>query len=97
MLAILADRRLERDRAARRLEHPLDALDRLATSAIAISSAVWLALDHLGQPLGGAPTWPTDSLICTGSRIVRPCSAIARVTAWRIHQVAQVEKRLPLW
>ena len=28
------------------------------------------------------------STTCTGMRIVRPLSAIARATAWRIHQVA---------
>ena len=33
-------------------------------------------------------TWSTT---CTGRRIVRPWSAIARVTAWRIHHVAYVE------
>ena len=27
----------------------------------------------------------------TGMRMVRPLSAMARVTAWRIHQVAYVE------
>ena len=31
------------------------------------------------------------STMCTGMRIVRALSAIARVTAWRIHQVAYVE------
>ena len=31
------------------------------------------------------------STMCTGIRIVRALSAIARVTAWRIHQVAYVE------
>ena len=29
-------------------------------------------------------------------RIVRPLSAIARATAWRIHQVAYVENLYPL-
>ena len=29
-----------------------------------------------------------DSTMCTGIRIVRAWSAIARVTAWRIHHVA---------
>jgi hypothetical protein len=36
-------------------------------------------------------TWTTllsFSTMWTGIRIVRPLSAIARVTAWRIHQVA---------
>jgi hypothetical protein len=39
-------------------------------------------------------TWTTllsFSTMWTGMRIVRPLSAIARVTAWRIHQVAYVE------
>ena len=31
------------------------------------------------------------STMCTGTRIVRDWSAMARVTAWRIHQVAYVE------
>ncbi len=31
------------------------------------------------------------STMCTGTRIVRAWSAIARVMAWRIHQVAYVE------
>lgn len=36
------------------------------------------------------------STTCTGMRIVRPLSAIARATAWRIHQVAYVENLKPL-
>ena len=35
------------------------------------------------------------STMWTGMRIVRPLSAIARVTAWRIHQVAYVENLYP--
>jgi len=35
--------------------------------------------------------------MCTGTRIVRPWSAIARVTAWRIHQVAYVLNLCPRW
>ena len=31
------------------------------------------------------------STMCTGIRMVRAWSAIARVMAWRIHQVAYVE------
>ena len=31
------------------------------------------------------------STMCTGMRIVRALSASARLTAWRIHQVAYVE------
>ncbi len=31
------------------------------------------------------------SYMCTGTRIVRPWSAMARVIAWRIHHVAYVE------
>ena len=30
----------------------------------------------------------STSIMCTGMRIVRAWSAIARVIAWRIHQVA---------
>ena len=33
--------------------------------------------------------------MCTGMRIVRAWSAIARVIAWRIHQVAYVENLKP--
>ncbi len=33
-------------------------------------------------------TRPIVSIMCTGTRIVRLWSAIARVMAWRIHQVA---------
>ena len=36
------------------------------------------------------------STMCTGIRIVRALSAIARVTACRIHQVAYVENLYPL-
>ena len=36
------------------------------------------------------------STMCTGMRIVRAWSAIARVIAWRIHQVAYVENLKPL-
>ena len=35
------------------------------------------------------------STTCAGTRMVRPWSASARVTDWRIHQVAYVEKRWP--
>ena len=35
------------------------------------------------------------SIMCTGILIVRPLSAIARVTDWRIHQVAYVENLYP--
>ena len=33
--------------------------------------------------------------MCTGMRIVRDLSAIALVTAWRIHHVAYVENLYP--
>jgi hypothetical protein len=33
-------------------------------------------------------TWATVSTMCTGTRIVRLLSAMARLTAWRIHHVA---------
>jgi len=33
--------------------------------------------------------------MCTGIRIVLALSAMARVTAWRIHQVAYVENLYP--
>jgi hypothetical protein len=36
------------------------------------------------------------STMCTGMRIVRAWSAIARVIAWRIHHVAYVENLKPL-
>ena len=36
------------------------------------------------------------STMCTGMRIVRAWSAMARVMAWRIHQVAYVENLKPL-
>src|SRR5882757_9851031 len=35
------------------------------------------------------------SIMCTGMRMVRAWSAIARVIAWRIHQVAYVENLYP--
>ena len=35
------------------------------------------------------------STMCTGMRMVRAWSAIARVMAWRIHQVAYVENLKP--
>src|SRR3982751_6362750 len=35
------------------------------------------------------------SIMCTGMRIVRAWSAIARVIAWRIHQVAYVLNLYP--
>ena len=35
------------------------------------------------------------SIMCTGMRIVRAWSAIERVMAWRIHQVAYVENLYP--
>ena len=35
------------------------------------------------------------STMCTGMRMVRAWSAIARVIAWRIHQVAYVENLKP--
>ena len=37
-----------------------------------------------------------DSTMCTGMRMVRAWSAIARVIAWRIHHVAYVENLKPL-
>ena len=36
-----------------------------------------------------------DSTMCTGMRMVRAWSAIARVIAWRIHHVAYVENLKP--
>ena len=36
------------------------------------------------------------STMCTGMRIVRAWSAMARVIAWRIHQVAYVLNLKPL-
>ena len=35
------------------------------------------------------------STMCTGMRMVRAWSAMARVMAWRIHQVAYVENLKP--
>ena len=58
------------------------------SSAAAISSA-------LGSRPSSCTSWRSipitlfsRSTMCTGMRIVRPLSAIARVTDWRIHHVA---------
>ena len=84
---LLADGPLERDGL---LGHPLDLAD-VAGRAVqrrAISSA-------LGSRPSSCTSWRSIpitllsfSTMCTGMRIVRPLSAIARVTAWRIHHVA---------
>ncbi len=56
-----------------------------------------LALELLGHlALHRACTWLIDSTMCTGMRIVRAWSAMARVMAWRIHHVAYVENLKPL-
>jgi hypothetical protein len=89
-LLFLADRLLERDRL---LGHPQDVAD-LAHRRLQLGG------DLLGRRLAPSSwtswrsTWTTllsFSTMWTGMRIVRPLSAIARVTAWRIHQVAYVE------
>ena len=64
------------------------------TSRVVHSSSVAISSGVGSRPscwMSWRSTWMTllsFSTMCTGMRIVRPLSAIARVTAWRIHQVA---------
>ena len=86
-LLLVADRFLERDRRSRVELYRLD--------------LVGLDAGHVGDVLGrrlaaergvrlrsARPIWLSFSTMLTGIRIVRALSASARVTAWRIHQVA---------
>ena len=64
-----------------------------------VSSTEMLAARAVSSMVGSRPfSWSSFletlrsldivSIMCTGMRIVRAWSAIARVIAWRIHQVA---------
>ena len=72
------------------LRHPHDLANllRRQSSATAISSAVGSRPSVWTSWRSTPITLFSFSTMCTGMRIVRPLSAIARVTAWRIHQVA---------
>src|SRR2546422_8282890 len=84
---LLADRRLQRDGLLRDLQH----------LAHLVHGDVHLRRDLLR--VGSRPSSWTSwrevrmsllivSIMCTGMRLVRAWSAMARVMAWRIHQVA---------
>ena len=84
----VADRRLEADRVLDEVEQLLDAL--LGEAALLgelLERRVAVELLRRGSAAQRI-TRRTCSATCTGRRIVRPWSASARVTAWRIHQVA---------
>ena len=87
-VVLLADRLLQRDRLlgdAHDVAHLAHACTRArrraprrsarARAAGSARRSAWISLF-------------SRSTMCTGMRIVRPLSASARVTAWRIHQVA---------
>ena len=73
----------------------LDLLDVMSSSS-AISPERRLAATLGAQLALGAQDLVQLSTTWTGMRIVRPLSARARATAWRIHQVAYVENLKPL-
>ncbi len=64
------------------------------TSSVVISSSSAISSGRGSRPRrwtswrSMCTTLFSFSTMCTGMRIVRALSAIARVTAWRIHQVA---------
>jgi hypothetical protein len=87
---LLADRGLEADRFLGDLEDLVDLVDR----------DLHLLGDLFGRGSRESSCWRCRwvrisllivSIMCTGMRIVRAWSAIARVIAWRIHHVAYVE------
>jgi hypothetical protein len=87
---VLANRRLERDRLA------ADARMRRTLSggqlhALADLLGRRLAAELLHEERDTRSSLFIVSTMCTGTRIVRAWSAIARVIAWRIHHVAYVE------
>ena len=87
-LLLLADRLLERDR---QLRHPEDLADLLGRHLELLGDLVRAAARGPRRWTSWRSMWTTlfsFSTMCTGIRIVRALSAIARVTAWRIHQVA---------
>ena len=61
----------------------------------AISSGVGSRPSSCKSFFAVALSFVSRSIICTGIRIVRAWSAIARVIAWRIHHVAYVENLKP--
>ena len=58
------------------------------SSSCAISSGVGSRPNSWTSWRSMCTTLLSFSTMCTGMRMVRALSAIARVTAWRIHQVA---------
>jgi len=80
-------------RARRVLRHPQD-LAHLFGRHLELFGDL-LRLRFAAEPLDELPLDVHDLVqlldMCTGMRIVRALSAIARVTAWRIHHVAYVE------
>jgi hypothetical protein len=85
-VVLVADRFLQRDRQLR--DARISRTSPTASAAPRRSPRLRLAAQLCTS---WRSTWATRfsfSTMCTGMRIVRALSAIARVTAWRIHQVA---------
>ena len=89
-LLFLADRLLERDRELRHAQDLAHLLGR-HLELVAISSGCGSRPSRWTSWRSMCTTLFSFSTMCTGMRIVRALSAIARVTAWRIHHVAYVE------
>ena len=97
---LLTDRCLQRDRFLRDLDDLADLLGVTSTSwpfdiASAISSTVGSRPSSWRSPRETRISRLIVSTMWTGMRIVRAWSAMARVMAWRIHQVAYVENLNP--
>ena len=84
----VADGRLEADRVLDELEQRPHALEREAALLGDLAAAAARGSASARGSRRARITRRTCSATWTGSRIVRPWSASARVIAWRIHQVA---------
>ena len=84
---MVADRLVERQRLAGHLDDAAGVVERHA-GPLGDFFRIRLAAELLDEVGGHRPDRPIVSIMCTGRRIVRLWSAIARVMAWRIHHVA---------
>ena len=88
---LFADRRVSREIGSCAIFSTLPHLGYTRQSILSAISSGSVRVPAPAQAALGADSLLIVSIMCTGMRIVRAWSAIARVIAWRIHHVAYVE------
>ena len=87
-VVVVAHRLVERERLPRHLDDAAGVFERQAGPAGGLFGASARGPAPAAATRLTARTLLIVSIMCTGTRIVRLWSAMARVIAWRIHQVA---------